>query len=159
MFTWKLLFGERGGVLVWEMDIFLLLVCPKGIFGGRCRSVHTWWGNKQDESRQNIFGKMENSGGIILGDNSVGYCFVLRDSIPMKFFKKVMIMKVKMCTTGKICGKLCLKAIRHTFFQHLVCNQGRNGVRHEGKGEDSIFWWVDSEPSPLPPLVANPDPP
>ena len=102
---------------------------------------------------------MENSGGIILGDNSAGHCFVLRDSIPMKFFKKVMIMKVKMCTTGKIFGKLCLKAIRHTFFQHLVFNQGRDWVRHEGKGEDSIFWWVGSEPSPLPPLVANPDPP
>ena len=38
-------------------------------------------------------------------------------------------------------------------------DQGRDGVRHEEKGEDSIFWWRGSEPSPVPPLVANPDPP
>ena len=35
-------------------------------------------GNKQDESRWNIFDKMGNTGGIIQGDNSAGYCFVLR---------------------------------------------------------------------------------
>ena len=32
-------------------------------------------------------------------------------------------------------------------------DQGRDGVRHEGKGEDSVFWWGGSEPSPVPPLV------
>ena len=42
-------------------------------------------------------------------------------------------MKLKMCTTSKIFGK---KAIRDTFFQYVVFNQGRNG-----KGETSIFWW------------------
>ena len=52
-----------------------------------------------------------------------------------------MIMKLKMCTTGKIFGKICLKAVRDTFFQYVVCNQERDGVRYEGKGEDSIFWW------------------
>ena len=31
-------------------------------------------------------------------------------------------------------------------------------MRHEEKGEDSIFWWGGSEPSPVPPLVANLDP-
>ena len=36
-------------------------------------------GNKQDESRWNIFGKMENTEDIIQGDNSVGQWFVLRD--------------------------------------------------------------------------------
>ena len=25
-------------------------------------------------------------------------------------------------------------------------------------GEDSVFWWGGSEPSPVPPLVATPDP-
>ena len=50
-------------------------------------------------------------------------------------------MKLKMCTAGKIFDKICLKAIRDTFFQYVICNQGRDGVRHKGKGEDSIFWW------------------
>ena len=36
-------------------------------------------GNKQDESRWNIFGKMKNTEDIIQGDNSVGQWFVLRD--------------------------------------------------------------------------------
>ena len=45
-----------------------------------------------------------------------------------------MIIKLKMCTTGKIFGYISLKVITDTFFQYLVCNQGRVGVRHEGKG-------------------------
>ena len=51
-------------------------------------------------------------------------------------------MKLKMCTTDKLFGKICLKVIRDTFFQNVICNQGRDEVRHEGKGEDSNFWWV-----------------
>ena len=50
-------------------------------------------------------------------------------------------MKLKMCTTGKTFGKICLKTIRDTFFQNVVCNHKRDGRRHEGKGEDSIFRW------------------
>ena len=60
---------------------------PNGMFGGRVgQSIHGG-GKKQDESRGNIFSKMENIGGIIQGDYSPRHCFVLRDSIPMKFFK------------------------------------------------------------------------
>ena len=70
-----------------------------------------------------------------------------------------MITKLKMCTTGKIFGKICLKAIRDTFFQYVVCNQRRDGVSHEGKGEDSFFWWGGSKTSQVPPLVENSDPP
>ena len=36
-------------------------------------------GNKQDESRWKMFGKMGNTGGIIQEENSTGHCFVLRD--------------------------------------------------------------------------------
>ena len=36
---------------------------------------------------------------------------------------------------------MCLKAIRDTFFQYVVCNQGKNGIKHEGKGEYLISWW------------------
>ena len=32
-------------------------------------------------------GKMGDTGGIIQGDNSAGHCFVIRDLIPMNFFK------------------------------------------------------------------------
>ena len=50
-----------------------------------------------------------------------------------------MIMKLKMFTIGKIFGKIC-------------------GVKHEEKGDDSIFSRGGSEPSPVPLLIANPDP-
>ena len=49
-------------------------------------------------------------------------------------------MKLKMCTTDKHFGKICLKAIRDTFFQPLICNYGRDGMINKGKGEDSTFW-------------------
>ena len=70
-----------------------------------------------------------------------------------------MIMKLKMCPTDKIFGKICLKPIRDTFLQYVVCNQVRDGMNHEGKGEDSIFWSGSSESPPVPLLVGNPDPP
>ena len=82
---------------------------------------------------------MGNRRGIIQGDNSAGHCFVLRNLIPMNFFKYVMIMKLKMCSTGKVFGKICLKTVRDTLFQYVVCNQGRDGMRHERKGEDPNF--------------------
>ena len=53
---------------------------------GRGQSIHGW-GNKQRESRGNIFSKMENTEGIIKRNNSHGHYFVLSDSIPMKIFK------------------------------------------------------------------------
>ena len=66
-------------------------------------------------------------------------------------------MKLKMCTIGKIFGKIYLKAIRDTFFQYVVCNQGRDGVKHEGKWEDSVFLLGGFRLSPVPPLAANLD--
>ena len=44
-----------------------------------------------------------------------------------------------MWNTGKIFGKIFVKAIRDTFLQYVVCNQRKNGVEPEEKGEDSIF--------------------
>ena len=62
-------------------------VSANGMFGVRVgQSIHGG-DNKQDKSRGNIFSKMENTRGIIQGDNSPGHCFVLRDSIPIKLFK------------------------------------------------------------------------
>ena len=57
-------------------------------------------------------------------------------------------MILKTCTKEKFFGKIHLKAIRDTFFQYVVCNQGRDGVRHERKGENSIFF-IQSTPQSL----------
>ena len=50
-------------------------------------------------------------------------------------------MKLKMCTAVKVFGKICLKAVTDTCFQHVVCNQVRDWVRHEGRSQ--VF--VDSD--------------
>ena len=51
-------------------------------------------------------------------------------------------MKLKMCTQSKTFGNISLKSVRDFFFfffQYLVGNQGKDRVRHEKSGEDSIF--------------------
>ena len=45
------------------------------------------------------------------GDNLAESCFVLRDLIPINIFKKVMIIKLKMCTTGKILVEMSVPEI------------------------------------------------
>ena len=62
----------------------------------------------------------------------------------MNFLKLVVIMKLKIYTTVQNFAQVCLKAIRYTFFQYVVSNHGRDGVRH-------VF--------PVLPLVASPGPP
>ena len=47
-------------------------------------------------------------------------------------------MKLKLCITDKIFAKICLKLIRDMLLKYAICYQGRDGVRHEGKGEDSF---------------------
>ena len=74
---------------------------------------------------------MGDTGGIIQGDNSARHCFVIRDMN--------MNMKLKMCTTGKILGQICLKVFRDTFVQYVVCNQERDGVRHKKHSEECIW--------------------
>ena len=52
----------------------------------------------------------------------------------MNYFKIVMIGKIKMRIKGKVFGKMCVKNYqRFLFSKYVVCNQDRNGVRHEGK--------------------------
>ena len=69
------------------------------------------------------FGKRGHLGeeSIILGDNPAGHCFVLRDLIPMKFFKYVIIVKLKMHTTVKIFAKICVQKLLEIPF----CDQER----------------------------------
>ena len=45
-----------------------------------------------------------------------------------------------MCTTGKIFGKICLKAVIDTFFQYVVCNQEKDGVRHKKHSEECAWF-------------------
>ena len=66
------------------------------------------------------------------GDNSARHCFVLTDLNPMNFFKYVIIMK--MCTTDKIFGKICLKASRDIFFQMLSAIKGGMGWDIKARG-------------------------
>ena len=47
-------------------------------------------------------------------------------------------MKLKLCITDKIFAKICLKLIRDMLLKYVTCYQGRDGVRHEGKGKDSF---------------------
>ena len=54
-----------------------------------------------------------------MGDNPAGHCFVLRDLFQMSFFKLIMIVLLKTYTASKTFGKICLKAIRDTFFSNM----------------------------------------
>ena len=51
----------------------------------------------------------------------------------MSFFKLVMIVQLKIYATGKVFGKMCLKAIRDTFFP--ICG---SVIRRE---TGPNFWW------------------
>ena len=48
-------------------------------------------------------------------------------------------MKLKMCTTDKSFGKICLKAIRNTLFQYVIFNQGGDGGETWKKGAGLNF--------------------
>ena len=68
-------------------------------FWVRGKAVRISWIEQARLTEGAIFGEMGDAGGIIQGDHSAGQCFALRDLIPMSFFKQVVIMKLKMCTT------------------------------------------------------------
>ena len=47
----------------------------------------------------------------------------------MKFFKYVMIVLLKMHVSGKMLDRICLKAVRDTFFfQYMEFDQGTGGL-------------------------------
>ena len=54
-----------------------------------------------------------------MGENPAGHYVILRDLFPMSFFKLVMTVLLKIYAEGKIFGKICLKAIRATFFSNI----------------------------------------
>ena len=45
---------------------------------------------------------------IILVENPARTCFLLRDLIPITFFKKVMPVKLRIRATVNIFGKICI---------------------------------------------------
>ena len=57
--------------------------------------------------------------GIILGDNPAGHCFAVRDLFQLSFSKLVMIVLLKIYAARKFFCKICLKAIRDTFFPYM----------------------------------------
>ena len=57
---------------------------------------------------------MGDTGCIIQIDNYPGNCSALRGLVPLNVSKCAQIMKLKMCTTSQIFGKICLKSIRDT---------------------------------------------
>ena len=73
---------------------------------------------------------------IILEDNPAGHCFVLKDLFPISFFKLVFIMLLKVFAADKIFSKICLKAIRATFFSNMW------SVIGAGKG---VWGWFPTE--------------
>ena len=97
---------------------------------------------KQDERRGNIFGIIGDTGDIIPRDNSARHSFVLRDLIPQNVFKYLVIVQLKMCTTGKFFSKICLKATRNTFFPMLSAVKGEMGCGME-KSEKNKFFGVE----------------
>ena len=67
---------------------------PQGFqqrFGERGKAVDTLWRQQSKIKEGEIFRKKEDAGGggegIILGNDPAEHCFVLKDLIPMKFFK------------------------------------------------------------------------
>ena len=91
-----------------------------------------------------------------MGGNPAEHCFVLRNTVPMSFFKWLMIVWLKINVAGKMFGKICLTAIRD-FFQYVICNQGRDrGNRfffwrwYPTEVKSSFFWACRETPSPIP---------
>ena len=66
---------------------------PQGFqqrFGERGKAVDTLWRQQSKIKEGEIFRKKEDAGGgedVILGNDPAEHCFVLKDLIPMKFFK------------------------------------------------------------------------
>ena len=71
-----------------------------------------------------------------------------------------MTMLLKMHASGKIFGKICLKAIRDTFSQYVICDQGDSiflvGVISNRRGKFKLFGF-QGDPPKFPPLVGHPD--
>ena len=74
-----------------------------------------------------------------------------------------MIVLLKMHASGKIFNKICLKAIRNTFFFHyVVCDQGTGGTKFFSGGDIQQkrkvqTFWLAGRPPKFPPLKGHPD--
>lgn len=93
-------------------------------------------GNKQDETRRNIFGKMGDTGALIQGNKSAGHYFEVMDLIPISCNYEAANVHHRQ----NFWYNFLVKVITEAFFQYAVCKQGRDGVRDKVKGEDSVLW-------------------
>ena len=53
---------------------------------GKGGTVHVWWEQQSNSKRGAVFGKRRDAGGIILGENPAGHCFVLKNLVLTSFF-------------------------------------------------------------------------
>ena len=93
------LMGEMGNYLATGQDSSSIFrVCHKGERAGQS----TPGGSNKAELKEGVFLVREKiQGDVSVGDSPAGCCFVLRELTPMKFFKYVMIVKLKQRTPGK----------------------------------------------------------
>lgn len=55
-------------------------------------TIYTCWEEQSDSEEGDIFSKKGDTVGITLGDNPAEHCFLLRDLVPIKFFKWFMTL-------------------------------------------------------------------
>ena len=75
---------------------------------------------------------------MIRGDNPAAHCFALRDLISTTFCKQLVIFSLKMHSSGKIFGKISLRAVRDTIRWSDI----------KQKGKVQTFWLVERIPPP-----------
>lgn len=83
---------------------------------------------------------------MIRGDNPAAHCFALRDLISTTFCKQLVIFSLKMHSSGKIFGKISLRAVRDTIRWSDI----------KQKGKVQTFWLAGGPPK-FSPLVGHPD--
>ena len=135
--------------IFWLLGKILLyfLVFSKD-FGVRGRAINTWCGQQsKNKGCATFFGKTGGRIGIILEDNPAGHFFVLNNLIPMKIFKWVMIVKLKMCPVRKIVDKICLIATRYILFPicGLRLGEGRCETLRKAEGLNFGSGWHSTE--------------
>ena len=68
-------------------DYMKIAIPIYGRFGEKGRVVHRWWGQQTRWKEAERFWQEGNTDGIIQENTSVIHWFVLKDLIPMNFFK------------------------------------------------------------------------
>ena len=119
---------------------------PQGFqqrFGERGKAVDTLWRQQSKIKEGEIFRKKEDAGrggGYNSGKWSCWTLFCIKGFNSNEIFQISHDCETKNAYRRKHFGEICVKTLEIPFVQLVLCDQGRDGVRHEGKGEDSILW-------------------